>query len=289
VIVFLRRSSNLGSMDVLFTGTFERTDGTSLSFPVDRLGHLSVIVFWSRETRGFGEALAKIGEHLQLYPGRFEFFSFNVDELPDGGEATLRSLKLDWTVMRLPRGRNSPMFRTYGLRDPVGILVNAYGHVMLTSTNYGRGQQAPENPYRIDDARVSDERYLAQLQSLFIGDFLIDDPGTPGADGAKPPGSVPAENLRAIQDCFVPAPLRYRLTRGEALANYEKAARLCDEVIARHPDAPDLWLVRERRIIALLGRWNLAAEPKFLEQAAQEARAALAKSSPKGAGVVPRF
>ena len=31
---------------------------------------------------------------------------------------------------------------------------------------------------------------------------------------------------------------------------------------------------RERRIIALLGRWNLAAEPKFLEQAAQEARAA---------------
>ena len=65
--------------------------------------------------------------------------------------------------------------------------------------------------------------------------------------------------------------------------------QLCDEVIARHPGAPDLWFVRERRIIALLGRWNLAAEPKFLEQAAQEARAALAKSSPPGAGVVPRF
>ena len=289
VIEFLRRSSNLGSMDVLFSGTFQRADGTSLSFPVDRLGHLSVIVFWSRETPGFETALAKIAEHQQLYPGRLEFFSFNIDELPDGGEATLRSLKLDWTVMRLPRGRNSQTFRTYGLRDPVGILVNAYGHVMLTSTNYGRGQQAPENPHRIDDARISDERYLAQLQSLFIGDFLIDNPGTPGADGVKPPGSVPAGNLRAIQDCFVPAPLRYRLTRGEALANYEKAVQLCDEVIARHPDAPDLWLVRERRIIALLGRWNLAAEPKFLEQAAQEARAALAKSSPPGAGVVPRF
>ena len=289
VIEFLRRNSNLGRMDVLFSGTFQRTDGTSLSFPVDRLGHLSVIVFWSRETPGFEAALAKIAEHQQLYPGRLEFFSFNVDELPDGGEATLRSLKLDWTVMRLPRGRNSQTFRTYGLRDPVGILVNAYGHVMLTNTDYGRGQQAPENPYRINDARISDERYLAQLQSLFIGDFLIDNPGTPGADGVKPPGSVPAENLRAIQDCFVPAPLRYRLTRAEALANYQKAVQLCDEVITRHPDAPDLWLVRERRIIALLGRWNLAAEPKFLEQAAQEARAALAKSSPPGGGVVPRF
>ena len=291
VIEFLRRSSNLGRMDVLFSGTFQRTDGTSLSFPVDRMGHLSVIVFWSRQTRGFEEALAKIGEHQQLYPGRIEFFSFNVDELPDGGEATLRSLKLDWTVMRLPGGRNSQTFRTYGLRDPVGILVNGYGHVMLTSdaTNYGRGQQAPENPYRFDDARISDERYLAQLQSLFIGDFLVGDPGTPGIDGSKPPGLVPAESLRAIQDCFVPAPLRYRLTRGEALANYEKAVQLCDEVIARHPDAPDLWLVRERRIIALLGRWKLAAEPKFLEQAAQEARAALATSMPPGASVVPRF
>jgi tetratricopeptide (TPR) repeat protein len=291
VIEFLRRSSNLGRMDVLFSGTFERVDGTTLSFPLDRSGHLSVIVFWSRATQGFEQALAKIGEHRQLYPGRIEFFSFNIDELPDGGEATLRALKLDWSVMRLPGGRNSQTFRTYGLTDPVGILVNAYGHVMLTSsaTNYGRGQQAPENPHRIDDARISDERYLTQLQSLFIGDFLVDDPGTPGADGEKPPGSVPAEELRAIQGCFVPAPLRYRLTRGEALANYEKAAQLCDEVITRHPDAPDLWRVRERRIIALLGRWNLAAEPKFLEQAAQEARAALAKSPPPGAGVVPRF
>lgn len=289
VIEFLMRVSNLGRMDVLFSGTFERTDGTSLSFPADRMGHLSVIVFWSKDTPGFEDVLAEIGEHRDLYPGRIGFFSFNIDELPDGGEATLRSLKLDWTVMRLPGGRNSQTFRTYGLRDPVGILVNAYGHVMLTSTNYGRGQLAPENPYRIDDARISDERYLAQLQSLFTGDFLIDHPATPEADGEKPPGSVPGGNMRAIQDCFVPAPFRYRLTRDEALANYEKAVRLCDEVIAGHPDAPDLWRVRERRIIALLGRWNLAAKPEFLDLAAQEARAALANSAPAGGGVVPRF
>ena len=291
VIEFLRRSSNIGRMDVRFSGTFERVDGTTLSFPVDRSGHLSVIVFWSRATPGFEQALAKIGAHRQLYPGRIEFFSFNIDELPDAGEATLRSLNLDWTVMRLPGGRNSQAFRAYGLGDPVGILVNAYGRVMLTNNaiNYGYDQQAPVDTHQIDDARISDERYLTQLQSMFIGDFLVDHPGTQGADGAKPPGSVPAEELRAIQDCFVPAPFRYRLKRAEALANYEKAAQLCAEVITRHPEAPDLWQVRERRIIALMGRWNLAAEPKFLEQAANEARAALATSPPQGAGVVPRF
>ena len=291
VIEFRRQKSKLSRMDVLFHGSFERSDGTSLSFPVDRLGHHCVIVFWSRETQDFGEALAKIDEHRQLYPGRLEYFSFNVDELPDGGESTLRSLKLDWTVMHLPGGRNNQAFRTYGLRDPVGILVNAYGHVMLMSgtTDYGRGGHAAENPYRIDDARISEERYLTQLQSLLIGDFLVDDPGTQGTDGARAPGGVPAGSLHAIQNCFVPAPLRYRLTRGEALANYEKAARLCAEAIARHPEAPDLWLVRERRIIALLGRWKLAVEPKYLEQAAQEARAALATPQPPGAGVVSRF
>ncbi|MFZ9938653.1 MAG: hypothetical protein ACO3JG_16575, partial [Luteolibacter sp.] len=291
VIEFLRRSSNLGRMDVRFSGTFERVDGTTLSFPVDRAGHLSFIVFWSRETQGFEQALAKIAEHQQLYPGRFDFFSFNIDELPDAGEATLRALNLDWTVMRLPGGRNSRAFRTYGLGDPVAILVNAYGRVMLTNTaiNYGRGQQSPANPYQIEDARISHDRYLKQLQSLFIGDFLVGDPESQGADGAKPPGSVPAEEMRAIQDCFVPAPLRYRLARAEALANYERVAQLCDAAIARHPEAPDLWQVRDRRIIALMGRWNLAAEPKFLEQAANEARAMLAASPGPGAGVVARF
>ena len=291
VIEFLRRNSNIGRMDVRFSGTFERVDGTTLSFPIDRSGHLSVIVFWSRATQGFEDALAKIGENRQLYPGKLDFFSFNIDELPDAGEAILRSLNLDWTVMRLPGGRNSQTFRTYGLRDPVGILVNAYGHVILTNNaiNYGHGPYAPANPHQINDARISDERYLTQLQSLFIGEFLVDDKNMQGTDGAKPPGSVPAEELRAIQDCFVPAPFRYRLQRAEALANYEKAAQWCDDVITRHPDAPDLWQVRERRIIALLGRWNLAAEPKFLEQAANEARAMLAASPPQGAGVVPRF
>ena len=101
--------------------------------------------------------------------------------------------------------------------------------------------------------------------------------------------SVPAETLSAIQGCFTPAPFRYRLTTAEALANYEKAEKLCGEAIRQHPAAPDLWIVRNRRIIALLGMWTLAGEPKHLEQAAREARASLAAKLPPGADIVPRF
>jgi hypothetical protein len=101
--------------------------------------------------------------------------------------------------------------------------------------------------------------------------------------------SVPAQVLAAIQDCFTGAPFRYRLTEAEALANYQKAEGLSREAIARFPDAPDLWRLRNRRIIALLGMWNLGIEPKHLEAAAVEAQAALAAKPPQGADLVPRF
>jgi len=116
-----------------------------------------------------------------------------------------------------------------------------------------------------------------------------------GADAPAPAGlsrtaeSVPAETLRAIQACFSLPPFRYRLTTSEALANYTKAEKLCRDAIGKHPKAPDLWLVRNRRIISLMGMWNLSCEPKYLEQAVEESRASLAGDLPPAAGVVPRF
>jgi hypothetical protein len=74
-----------------------------------------------------------------------------------------------------------------------------------------------------------------------------------------------------------------------SLANYTKAEQLCREAIEQHPQAPDLWVVRNRRIIALMGMWNLTGEPKYLEQAVEESRTALAANGPAAAGVVPRF
>ncbi|NNM29786.1 MAG: hypothetical protein HKO57_09695 [Akkermansiaceae bacterium] len=283
VIEFRRKSLAAGRIEALFRGTFTRADGTSLSFPIDRLGHPCIMVFWSKRTTGFDVALKQINEYQERYPDRFGFYSFNLDGLADGGEATLRSLGLDWTTLLLPGGKNSQTFRTYGRREPVSILVNAYGYTLLTPTNnYGRGHGGKVNPYKFDDVRITSERYLAQLQSLFIGDFLV-------ADSDVPDSGALAAPLRAIADCFVPEPMRYRLTPREALANYRKAAKLCGEAIAKHPQAPDLWRVRNRKIIALVGMWKLSAEPEHLGQAVEEARTSMATPLPAGADIVPRF
>lgn len=283
VIEFRRKSLAAGRIEASFRGTFTRMDGTALHFPVDRMGHPCIMVFWSKKTAGFEVALEQINAYEAEHPGRFDFYSVNLDELPDAGEAILKGLKLKWTALQLPGGKNNQTFRTYGRREPVSILVNAYGYTLLTPTNnYGRGHAGKVNPYKFDPVRITSERYLAQLQSLLIGDFLVTGPSVTKALGLSEP-------LRAIQDCFVTVPSRYRLTPKEALANYEKAVKLCGEVIAKHPQDPDLWRVRNYRIIALLGMWKLNAAPRHLNEAVKEARAMVGLPLPKGADVVARF
>jgi tetratricopeptide (TPR) repeat protein len=314
VIEFRRQQLGLARLDVLFAGTYTRADGVVLRFPADLMGRQSVMVFWSRKTEGYEAYLKMIKEFQDKLPGQFEVFSFNLDELPDAGARILRALQLDWTVLRLPGGKKSQAFRTYGTKDPVGFLVNAYGHALLEPTSLNAAEQVKlgvrglQSPIYTLNRRLDDARFLSQLQSLLIGDVLVAE-SDDRLDAALPPElkvvlgsgkeastkltrtaeSVPAETLHAIQGCFMRAPFRYRLTTAEALANYEKAEKLSHEAVRQHPTAPDLWIVRNRRIIALLGMWNLTGEPKFLEQAAQEARTTLATKLPRGADIVPRF
>ena len=283
VIEFRRKSLAAGRIEALFRGTFTRADGTSLNFPVDRFGHPCLMVFWTKKTEGFDTALKRINEYEELYPGRFDFYSFNLDGLPDEGESTLSALGLKWTALQLPGGKKNQTFRTYGRREPVSILVNAYGYTLLTPTgNYGRGHGGEVNPYEIEDVRITSERYLSQLQSLFIGDFLVADTGVLVSGELK-------ASLDAIENCFSPVPLRYRLTPKEALVNYRKAEQLCQDALTQHTEDPDLWRVSNRKIIALLGLWKMDSEPKFLEQAVKEARALLAMSLPEGADLVSLF
>jgi hypothetical protein len=270
---------------VTFAGTYTRVDGTELTFPIDGIGHTCVLYFWSQETPDIETHLAPIKELQSTFPGQIDVFSFNLDELPDAGEKMLRDMGLDWTAMRLPGGRNSQAYRVFATRDPHGLRVNAHGRAILPALMQGVGREGVQRVEELPmEQNFDDPRYLSQLQSLLNGDFLV-------ADSEQHPGgdSVPTETHDAIQACFVPAPLRYRLTRAEALANYKKADALCSAAITQYPKAPDLWRVRNRRITALLGIANLEREPKQLEAVAQEARAALAATLPPGADVVPRF
>lgn len=292
VIEFRRKHLGLGRMDVLFTGVFMRSDGVTLRFPADLMGRQSVMVFWSQKAPGFEEYLKLIKQQEDQFPGQFEVFSFNVDELPDAGESTLKSMGLTWTVMRLPEGKKSQTYRAYVVRDPVGVFVNAYGHALLAPNLLNAAEQAKLGvrgaPLVMStlNRRLDNTRFLSQLQSLLIGDVFVTEPEARTARTAE---TIPIETLHAIQGCFTPAPFRYRLSATDALANYEKAEKLCGEAVGKHPGAPDLWMVRNRRIIALLGMWNLAGEPRYLEKAVREAQASLAAKLPPGADIVPRF
>ena len=283
VIQWRREHVGSAMLEVMFAGSFERLDGVPLNFPLDLMGHLSIMVFWSQDTPGFELYLKQVKELEVQYPGRFDVFSFNLDELTDGGMATLRKLELDWTVMRLPGGRKHPAFRSHATKDPDGIFVNAYGRALLSP----KGQQGEK--FELIAERISDERYLAQLQSLFIGDFLVTaEPDEPRTDSTRGAPSRQASKSAAIQECFVAAPFRYRLKPGQALANYTKAAKLCADSIKTEPEA-DIPALRDRRIIALMGMWNLAGEPAHLAEAVKEAKAALATTLLPGADVVARF
>jgi hypothetical protein len=299
IIEWRRQKLSLSSMDVFFAGTYTRADGVALNFPIDAMGHAYVVVFWSAKSPGVEDYLKHIGELRKSFRDVFRVYSFNLDELPDAGQSTLGKLDLDWVAMRLPGGRKGQAYRTYGQGDPSCLLCNGFGHTLLMPS--GSGDLSP--------GRIPEDRHLAQLQSLFIGDFLVMGPDNK-RDPAFPPelqmisfdadtssasrlnrtaDSAPEETLAAIQACFTPPPFRYQLAPAEALANYKKAHGLCLDALKQHPADPNSWIVRNRLIVALLGMWNLAGEPEHLVQAAAQAREVLAQGVPPAAGVVARF
>jgi hypothetical protein len=286
VIAFRRDHLKVGHLSVGFEGDFESMDGRAFSLPKDALGHLSLMVFWSKDKPGITNLMSTVRKYQEQYPGRFTVFSLNVDGLKDAGQSFLSEKGYDWKVLKMPGGRTHPAYKTYAQGDAVAILVSEYGYAVLTPRYQtdDRGWQGEcSGAFSISDDRISDARYTVQLQSLFIGDFLA------GSDEGSAPGPDVAPGVQAIRDCFVQAPLRYRLKKEEALANYRKAVELCNDVIRQNPKAAGIGLVQNCKIIALMGLWKLSFDQGFLEQAVSEAKSALASELPAGADAVPRF
>jgi len=311
IIEWRRQNLSISNMDVFFAGTYTRADGVALNFPIDAMGHAYVVVFWSAKSPGVEDYLKHIGELRKSFRHVFRVYSFNLDELPDAGQSTLSKLDLDWVALRLPGGRKSQAYRTYAQNDPSCLLCNGFGHALLMPSTAADGSGDPRKRagFELSPERIPEDRHLAQLQSLFIGDFLVMgsdnklDPALPpelqmisfDADSSsasrlnRTADSAPEETLAAIQACFTLPPFRYRLAPAEALANYKKAHGLCLDALKQYPADPNSWIVRNRLIVALLGMWNLAGEPEHLVQAAGQAREVLAQSVPPAAAVVARF
>ncbi len=279
LIEWRRKNHGYAHEQVLFTGNFKTVDGTSLTFPIDGIGHTCVLVFWSKDTPEIASELIKVKELQSQFPGQIKVFSFNLDRLPDAGQKTLRSMDLDWTAMFLPEGRDGQVYRVVARKDPVVVRVNAHGHAFLPSPLIDELLKEVSMEQNFDDTR-----YLGQLQSLLVGEFLL-----PQEIPKLTTESIPETVFSEIRDCFVDVPLRYRLTDAQALANYQKAERLCQDAIKNYPEEPCLWYVRNCRIIALLGMWKITFEPQYLADAVAESRTVLAKSIPEDVNLIPRF
>jgi len=297
-----------------FTGTFKNSQGKAIRYPMDALGRSTLFIFWSNQEGGAeivkGIAAAYLEQKEEL-AGRLEIVSFNLDELPDAGESFVRGLGVEWQVLHLPGGRKNPIYEPYVRSDPKLLTLSPTGYtaLIMSGTTRQKANEDGEPDYgRMFGSMLARQwtntRYVTQLASLFAGDFLVIDPKG-GIDPTLPPelkaqpgnpkalartaASVPEDTLRAIQDSFIAPPLRYRATYAEIRASYAKAAELSRKAIAAHPSAPDLWIVRNRLIVALLGLWKSDSDLTQLDQAVAEAKTALAAGFPPGCEVVARF
>lgn len=301
-----------------FVGTFETADGKMMRFPMDGLGKTTVLYFWSKEDDGLKslEGLAKSSkEHQANSFGRILIVSCNVDNLPDAGESVLRGMGVDWPALRIPGGGENPHYRAFASKGRTLVTLSPSGYAAifmpeaLRNNNNKKVEVKGVPDYtRLFTVEINREwanaGYASRLISHFTGEFLVLDPEGP-LDPAMPPelkalgaagprltradSNVPEETHRAIQDCFVSPPLRYRTPNAELKANYEKAEALCAETIEQHPQATDLWIVRNRRITALMGLWKLSSDAAYYERAAAEAKLALESKPPAGTEVVARF
>jgi tetratricopeptide (TPR) repeat protein len=283
---------------------------------MDGLGRSTMLIFWSKENDGEavlkGLAAAALQDKDTL-AGRLEIISCNLDRLPDAGESVVRGLGVDWQVLRIPDGKKNPIYNAFVREDPRTLTMSPTGYAALIMSGTGRTKVDKEG--EVDYGRMlqsslarswTEPNYVMQLSSLFAGDFLVFDPGEK-MDPTRPPelkafamgekpqplaraaSSVPEETLQEIQANFVAPPLRYRLSHADARASYGKAVELCRKAIKDHPNAPDLWIVRNRLIIALMGLWKTDADLGKFQEAVTEAKTALAAGYPPGCDVIARF
>lgn len=305
----------------VFGATFyvdlRENNGGLVHFPMDSFGTTTAFLFWSNDKDGQAN-LKEIAEVLkEQQPDesdrRLKIYSINLDELPDAGESVLREHGLDWPALHLPGGRDSDIYKAYARVDPKFVTISPTGIVSLFQTGgnmHGKGfkrwlgSSKARNWVKLD--------YCAKLQSLASGEFLILDPkgdfdpacppelktllpaNASGAPANKPQlersaRSVPEATLAAIQSCFIAPPKRYETPYEEALAGYRKAEQLCAQAIKAHRDAPDLWLVRNRQMVALMGMWKITLDNRHLKQAAVQAQAALDAGYPAGADAIARL
>ncbi|QDT59307.1 hypothetical protein SV7mr_18140 [Stieleria bergensis] len=300
-----------------FIGQFKGADGKAYRFPMDALGKTTALYFWTKEGDGI-EALKEMvagwnivsSEAERNTPLRYQFISFNLDNLPDAGASILSELGLDWPALHLPSGTEHPVYKTYVRNTPKLLTMTPSGYTAMVMSGSTRVKPGGwERSFGSSLARVwTKQDYTAQTRAMLSGEFTVVDltgafdPTAPpewqaihetGIDSAKKltrtSTSVPEDTLNVIQACFLKPPTRYEQSYEQIHARFRRANELCQQAITAHPQAEDLWIVRNRRIVALLALWKIEGKRQHFDAAAQEAQATLDNDCPAGTDVIARF
>lgn len=179
-----------------FTGTYKRSDSKTIRMPMDLLGRVSVLVFWSKEGEGLdyitGLAAASL-EARDMINGRIQFVSINLDELPDAGASIIREAGVDWPALHLPGGRDNPVYKAYARTDPKMMWVTPTGQTALVMSGVSRTRVkedgSPDFNRYFGSTLARDwslQDYAMQVAALMSGDFMLFDPEA-GLDPTLPP------------------------------------------------------------------------------------------------------
>ena len=310
-VAFLKDRFNYKSGSLLFKGKFKYNDGSDIVLPIDKAGHAYLSCFWSNHTRDLKKKLLEIKKLQEKNNFKFDVLSFNLDELPDAGKKTLDLYGLNWKTLHLPDGNQNQLFKSMG-SDATWLvrITNANGYVITTpigSTYRTYGRLTDLDEYVI--MTVDKDPYLAMIQSLRIGEFLITNHSKPFNINYPPEindfsretnllkekkiiwndNDIPSETLKTIQKYFITGSSRYKLSENQVFSNYKKVSALCHEAIKGYPLTQHKWVVLNRHIIALLGLWNLSSEAKYLDEALSYAKIILKSTALLEAQIVAKF
>lgn len=274
VIAFMRERFAKGSQ-VRLSGEFKRADGKVISFP---MGRTYLACFWSRDTPLLKEKIAEIKHMQDRYKGAFNVYSFNLDDLADAGESSLKRLELDWTPMRLPGGEGNPTFVALGGANSYAALVIG-PHGLATRSATGKRRQSLHKVY---EAMVRSPRHASLLRSLCIGDYLVTDSAWVKQNSSR------SKTLNVLLGSFPSPAERYRLSTADELKMYAGIVERC-KASAGSMASPDPWRVLNVKTVAQLGLWRMTGESQYLDQAARTAKTAVRMDLPLEARVIPRF
>ncbi|MFM2171973.1 MAG: hypothetical protein RI957_2202, partial [Verrucomicrobiota bacterium] len=272
------------------SGTFERTDGKFMRFPMDGMGKSTMLLFWSNDETG-KKHLAGFAAAQKVLPaeatGRIQLISCNIDNLPDAGQSILKDMGITWPALKIPGGKENPYYKTFAQNATTALTLSPTGYAALvlqgsTRNNSGRNVDlSGEIDYeRWLNSSLSrgwtQPTYMSQLCYLHSGEFLVH---------GLTSSSLPKETIAAIQACFLPPIRRCQTPNSELIARYQKADELTTKAIAANGSSTDLWMLQHYRIAALNNLWQFTGNREHLH-AAQKESLSITRSDPE-AKVLP--